>query len=69
MDKIPTSIVEWSANQLYRIVGFEERQGISNLIQSEDALSNMLMLLAFAVAYSISLHIAISGLFRKYLTI
>ena len=36
MDKIPTSIVEWSANQLYRMVGLEERQGISNFIQSED---------------------------------
>ena len=69
MEKISTVIARWSANQFHQIMGFGERQGIGNVIQDEDALINMIILLAFVVAYSISLSIAISGIFRKYLTI
>ena len=68
MEKISTSTAHWSANQFHQIMGFAERQGIANLIQDEDALLNMVILLTFVVAYSLSLSIAVSGIFRKYAT-
>ena len=62
----------WIPNVLHQIPRFlrslEERQDSfvnGGFLQDEDSVMNVLVVLAFIIAYTISIQIAISGIFRK----
>ena len=66
MEKYVLALIDWSSNLFGSISEFHERQDLINTFQNGD-ITQMMILLTFIVAYSIAIHIAISGIVGKYI--
>ena len=65
MEKYVSSFFDWSSNLFSQVSGFHERQDLINTIQNGD-ISEIIIMLTFIFAYSIAIHVAISGFFQTH---